>query len=442
MGILTRFASIDQDVFRVVPVAQTLSDTCPRDPFAPRVRECRAGCLWSLVALTVGGGRMKRAAIALLVAAVVASAGGSNALAEQPTPEDGAPPTGTLTVTSQPPAARVYLDGAFAGTTPAALPGTVAGAYRVTVKADGYEAWSQKVAVYAGEELQVSASLVPRPGAGAVPPSPNLEAEDVPSDAAGPRTWTDPISRMEFVRIPGGCYLMGSPFSETGAYSAEGPQHEVCVDSFWMGKTEVTNAQYRQYKASHDSGSYKSLGLNGDNQPVVSVSWNEVQEYIQWLSRSTGRQFRLPTEAEWECAARGGTTQTRFWGDDPSRACEYANVKDQTAQQEWPDWTTIHECRDRFAAAAHVGRFQPNAFGLHDMLGNVEEMCADWFAWDYYVGSPLDNPTGPPSGTKRVARGGTWSYVPQYVRAASRNEIDPGERGGVPPTLGFRLVTQ
>ena len=402
---------------------------------------------------------MKCTALLLCAAVLVASAGGgtsseaaastedagNSAPTGQPAPPPVSSPAGTLTVTSQPPTARWYLNGTFAGTTPATMTGVAAGTHRITVKVDGHEAWSQKVVIYAGEELQVSASLYPRPGPGSLSPTPDAGAEMLPAAAREGQVWTESTSGMEFVWIPGGCYLMGSPFSEAGPYSPEGPQHEVCVDSFWMGKTEVTNAQYRRYKPAHDSGHYREISLNGDNQPAVRVSWNDAQEYILWLNRSTGKQFRLPTEAEWEFAARGGTTQSRYWGDDPAKACEYANVKDRTAQRQWPDWTTIHECSDRYAAAAHVGRFLPNSFGLHDMLGNAEELCADWYASDYYAESALDNPTGPSSGAKRVARGGSWSYVPQYVRAASRNEMEPDDRGGIPSdpaNLGFRLVTR
>jgi sulfatase modifying factor 1 len=375
----------------------------------------------------------------------VPTAGGGSVLTEEPVPHPVSPPAGTLTVTSQPPTAKWYLNGTFAGMTPGTMTGVVAGTHRVTVKVDGYEGWSQKVTVIAGGELQVSASLLPRQRPDPVSLTPNVGTGVTPAEAGKGQIWTDPTTGMDFLWIPGGCHLMGSPSSEAGLYSAEGPQHEVCVDSFWMVKTEVTNSQYRRYKPGHDSGRYEGIDINGDNQPVVRVSWNDAQEYSQWLSRSTGKQFRLPTEAEWEYAARGGTTQTRYWGDDPSKACGYANVKDQTARRQWAEWTTIHECSDKFAAAAHVGRFLPNNFGLYDMLGNAEELCADWFAPNYYAESALDNPTGPSSGVNRVARGGSWSYVPQYVRAASRNEIEPDDRGGAPPNpanLGFRLVVR
>ena len=270
-----------------------------------------------------------------------------------------------------------------------------------------------------------------------------------PTSAA--QTFTDPETGMEFVWVPGGSFQMGQTASEKEdiikeigrdkfeKYCAcELPRHRVCVDGFWMGKYEVTNAQYRRFISGHSSESFKGHSLNGDEQPVVEVSCDDAIVYAEWLSSKSGsRRFRLPSEAEWEYACRAGTTTVCFWGDDVSPACRYANVGDKTAQKEWSTWT-VHDCDDGVMVTAPVGSFQPNGFGLYDMLGNVWEWCSDWFGEDYYKESPERNPRGLSSGTYRIARGSCWDSPPRYVRSASRNKRRPDNRGYA---LGFRLVS-
>jgi len=208
------------------------------------------------------------------------------------------------------------------------------------------------------------------------------------------------------------------------------------VSGFSIGKYEVTNAQYRRFKPSHNSGDYNGKSLNGDNQPVVNVSWNDAVEYAQWLSRQSGKAYRLPIEAEWEYAARGGSSARNYWGNRKDDACGHANVADQWAKFIWSDGA-IHNCDDGHAVTAPVGRYRPNAFGLYDMMGNVWEWCSDWYDENYYGVSPKDNPQGPSSGSSRVNRGGSWYSEPWYVRSADRVRFGPSVRGN---DLGFRLV--
>ncbi|CAK8711227.1 hypothetical protein KKHLCK_00220 [Candidatus Electrothrix laxa] len=275
------------------------------------------------------------------------------------------------------------------------------------------------------------------------PPAP------VQSKPVQPKTWTEPITGMEFVRVEGGCFQMGQMEKEKkqliaevgqGDYDSyfedELPRHKVCVDDFWMAKYEVTNRQFRLFRPEHDSGEYKGKSLNGEKQPVVEVSREDARDYAVWLARQSGKKIRLPTEAEWEYAARAGTDTARFWGDAADDACRYANVADQTAKKSWPDWT-IHNCDDGYAVSASIGSFWANAFGLHDMLGNVWEWCADWYGEDYYASSSKDNPTGPSSGSYRVIRGGSWYDDPGCVRSANRSRSTPDRRGN---GLGFRLA--
>ena len=253
------------------------------------------------------------------------------------------------------------------------------------------------------------------------------------------REWSDPTTGMEFVWIESGCFQMGSPDSEAGRNDDEGPVHEVCVDGFYMGKYEVTNAQYRQFKREHDSGDYQGHSLNNDDQPAVEVSWEDAREFADWLTEQSdgNAAFRLPTEAEWEYAARAGTPTARFWGDDPDAACAYANVADQTAQQQWEDWT-IHDCDDGYAVSAPVGSFRPNAFGLYDMLGNVWEWCADTYHGSY-ADAPADGSfRGNLDDEKaKLLRGGSWFDFPPLVRSANRDRFSPGLRAS---DVGVRLV--
>ncbi|GAB6084356.1 formylglycine-generating enzyme family protein [Desulfuromonas carbonis] len=276
-------------------------------------------------------------------------------------------------------------------------------------------------------------------------------------------SWTDPTTGMEFVFVKGGCFQMGSPASETGRDGDEGPVHEVCVDDFYLGKTEVTVAQFRRFveatgyrtEAESGDGSYvykgakweKQAGVNwrrnalgdgpaDDRHPVVHVSWNDAVACAKWLAGKSGRSLRLPTEAEWEYAARAGTRSARFWGEDSGQACRYANVADRTAKRKWSGWT-VHDCDDGYETTAAVGSFLPNGLGLFDMLGNVWEWCSDWYGNDYYGSSLRNNPQGPTGGSYRVLRGGSWRFGPEYVRSAFRG-------GGAPDYryvhLGFRLA--
>ena len=220
------------------------------------------------------------------------------------------------------------------------------------------------------------------------------------------KIFRDPVLGMEFVWIPGGTFNMGQSDAEKEMLlktmgperyqkycACERPRHEVSVSGFWLGRYEVTNAQFRRFKPDHDSGSFLGLTLNGDRQPVVNVSWYEARDFAEWLGQLCGRKIRLPTEAEWEYACRGGTTTIRFWkGCQP--VCLYANIADLSAKKKWPKWT-VCDCNDSCPTTAPVGSFQPNPFGLYDMLGNVWEWCADWYADGYYEISPMTTRPGP-----------------------------------------------
>ncbi|HSY64646.1 MAG TPA: SUMF1/EgtB/PvdO family nonheme iron enzyme [Terriglobales bacterium] len=227
---------------------------------------------------------------------------------------------------------------------------------------------------------------------------------------SGPRTAipvTEP-SRQEpqLVLIPAGWFAMGS---ETGQ-DTERPVHRVWIDSFYLSECQITNAEYADFlkatgkKApplSHD------LNFNQPEQPVVSVSWFEAVKYCEWLSGVSGRKYRLPTEAEWEHASRGGPEGKLFpWGDDPPQS--QANYAER--------WKTGPE---------PVRRSSPNGFGLYDICQNVHEWCSDWFQPDYYAHSAERNPQGPDTGRRRASRGGSWRHHIKVTRCAARSSIPP-----------------
>jgi formylglycine-generating enzyme required for sulfatase activity len=272
--------------------------------------------------------------------------------------------------------------------------------------------------------------------------------------------WTEPLTGMRFVRIPAGCFRMGSDAGEAGRDRDEGPMHEVCLDGFWMSQYEVTRGQFRTFVEQtgyvtdaeregfswvYDGRWEKKPGYSwhrpgfaqDDRHPVVHVSLNDAQAMARWLTERSKGEFRLPTEAEWEYACRAGTLSARFWGEDPKDACTFANVADETARKRYPVWET-HPCADGFVFTAPVGSFRPNGFGLHDMLGNVWEWCADIYDPDAYRKHSGKNPVVEKGGTARVVRGGSWYSRPRYVRSAGRDQLSRPDRRS--QDQGFRLI--
>ena len=271
-----------------------------------------------------------------------------------------------------------------------------------------------------------------------VEPKPPATSPDRPPTNPQPgQSYTDTVTGMTLVWTPPGCFAMGSPDTEKDR-SANEMQHQVCLKGFWMGKTEVTNAQYRLFDASHDSGNYETYDLNGAKQPVVRVSWQEATAYARWLSDKSGLRFRLPTEAEWEYAARAGKTDASYWGSDASQACRYAKIYDETARKAKPFNWANYPCESGQVVAAPVGQFTPNAFSLYDMLGNV----AEWTCSSYdsaYAGGETQCVDRTATGGRRVLRGGSWSDYPGLVRFAYRFPTVPENKKF---DYGFRLVLE
>jgi hypothetical protein len=181
--------------------------------------------------------------------------------------------------------------------------------------------------------------------------------------------WTEPLTGMEFIWVPEGCVERVGPPNRASGEDADRPKEPLCVAGFWLGASEVTNRQYRLFRPDHDSGDFEGHSLDDDEQPVVNVSWRQAVAFGEWLSERSGQALRLPTEAEWEYGARAGGGPSRYWGDDPSEVCRYANGYDLSAYRAFRfDWPPL-ECDDGFIVSAPIERFPPNRFGLFDMLG-------------------------------------------------------------------------
>ena len=239
---------------------------------------------------------------------------------------------------------------------------------------------------------------------------------------------------------------MGSPASEEGRFSCpnEGPVHRVTIgQAFAVGVYEVTFAEWDACVNGGGCNGYRPAdeGWGREQRPVISVSWEDAQAYVQWVSEKTGKPYRLLSEAEWEYMARAGTTTARYWGEGEAEQCRYANGADQTAKQYNRGWTVV-ACDDGHHRTAPVGSYAANGFGLYDVLGNVWEWVQD--CWnESYTGAPSDGSLCTrPRGSEdhcyvRVLRGGAWSSGPRYLRSAYRDRIDLDLRNVF---IGFRIA--
>ena len=243
-------------------------------------------------------------------------------------------------------------------------------------------------------------------------------AQALPQSQSAQLTAIEP----SLVPIPEGWFLMGSDIGQ----DCERPLHRVWVDEFLLAATQVTNTEYGRFL--HATGALPPPFWTDSNfcdprQPVAGVSWFEATRYCEWLSEQTGRRYRLPTEAEWERAARGGAEQKKFpWGDEPPQSLpNYA-----TRWQKGPE---------------PVASYAPNAFGLYDICDNVHEWCSDWYDPNYYAVSPDRNPYGPERSSMHPARksskGGSWRHHIKVARCSARSSIPPEFQYA---DYGFRVV--
>jgi formylglycine-generating enzyme required for sulfatase activity/predicted Ser/Thr protein kinase len=257
--------------------------------------------------------------------------------------------------------------------------------------------------------------------------------------------------------LPPGTFVQGAAPDQADAAPFEQPQHQVRINyPLGMGVYEVTVGEFKEFAqdTAHKSagcqtydGTWQARSeLNWNNvgypqtatYPVACVSWRDAREYAEWLSRKTGRHYRLPSDSEWEYAARAGSASSRPWSARADAACASANVADETAAQRFPGWK-VHPCKDGFVYSAPVGSFQPNAFGLYDTLGNVFEWVQDCWHTDYR-GAPADGSAWVDGDcTQRGMRGGSWFTSPALVSISARNRFEDTYRSN---SVGFRLVRE
>jgi formylglycine-generating enzyme required for sulfatase activity len=214
----------------------------------------------------------------------------------------------------------------------------------------------------------------------------------------------DAAPDIEMVLVKGGCFQMGDTFGDGS--NDEKPVHEVCVNDFYIGKYLVTQEQWQAVMGNNPSE------FKGERRPVGEVSWDDAQQFIVKLNAQAGRNYRLPTEAEWEYAARSGGKREKWAGtSDENSLRKYAWYKENSGEK-----THV------------VGTKKPNGLGIYDMSGNLWEWCQDWYGAVYYEESPKDNPQGPKTGTSRVLRGGSWCLDTWNMRAAKRYGDGPSYR--------------
>ncbi len=231
------------------------------------------------------------------------------------------------------------------------------------------------------------------------------------------------IGGIEFAAIPGGTFAMGD--RSDLALPNEQPVHEVTLDGFWMATTELTFKQWNAFIAASAYPRGRSQAQS-DDHPVVSITWDDAKAYADWFSKTYGVVVRLPSEAEWEYAARGGL-----------RGRQYPNGNSMSPR----------EANYASDGAVSVASYPPNGFGLYDMAGNVFEWLGDWYDKDYYRASPRTNPPGPATqdsgGQRRADRGGGWCMGIEKVRVSARH-AGPGawDEGGTADCLGFRLLME
>lgn len=227
------------------------------------------------------------------------------------------------------------------------------------------------------------------------------------------------VNEPDIIVIPNGWFLMGS---ERGQEN-ERPCHRVWIDSFGIGRCPVTNRAYGKFLEATQKlppPFWRYPMFSDMDQPVVGVSWNDAVAYCSWLSEKLERTFRLPTEAEWERAARGGRDGAEYpWGDEP------------------PWEKSIKGCNEETGGPMPVGVNEPNGFGLHDMSEGVHEWCSDYYDYRYYHYSPERNPQGAAFGQRRSSRGGSWRHRVKFSRCAARSSLPPSFKYS---DYGFRVA--
>ena len=317
---------------------------------------------------------------------------------------------GNLSVNYKPFGADVYIDGKKIGQSPRVFNGIMVGSHKVEIKKDGYSTDSKTVNILEGQTATLAGMLTT-----------NTSSSVASGTSSSGNTITIPVKNgisIEMVRVEAGTFIMGATPEMKEPWDDEKPAHQVTLtNDYYIGKYEVTQALWKAVMG------YNPSAFKGDNLPVEQVSWDDCQEFISKLNSITGKTFRLPTEAEWEYAARGG---------NKSRGYQYSgsnNISDVA-------WYKDNWYKDNSDNKTHaVGSKQANELGIYDMSGNVWEWCQYWFG--SYSSSSQVNPIGANSGSDRVFRGGGWYNNARFCRSSCRRNDEPGFRSR---GLGLRLV--
>lgn len=326
---------------------------------------------------------------------------------------------GSLIVDGSPADATVYVDGKKVGTSPLFVSELLIGTHTIRLEKDGYDQQEKTVQIAENQESMLDFMLTKTVA----------KAPVVPAVPQGGTVETITVKGVLFnmIKVQGGTFTMGATAEQgSDADSDEKPTHQVTLSDYYIGETEVTQELWQavmgttiQEQAKKSTYGTSLYGV-GNSYPMYYISWNDCQTFISKLNSLTGKNFRLPTEAEWEYAARGG---------QKSKGYKYAGSHTLTLSNvAWYDGNSSYETHP-------VKQKQANELGLYDMSGNVWEWCQD--RWGSYSSSWQTNPKGPSSGSNRVIRGGSWYYSASYCRVAIRNYDSPGNRNY---NLGFRVV--
>ena len=320
---------------------------------------------------------------------------------------------GNLSVNYKPFGADVYVDGKKLGQSPRVFNGLLVGNHQVEVRKDGYATDRKTISISEGQTASITGTLASNAVASS---NTSGYSSSSSSMASGSNAISIPVKdgiSIDMVKVEAGTFMMGATSEMKDPYSDEKPVHQVTLtNDYYMGKYEVTQALWQAVMGSNPSN------FKGDNLPVETVNWNDCQEFISKLNSLTGRKFRLPTEAEWEYAARGGKK---------SRGYQYSGSR-KISDVAWYEGNSRSKTHP-------VGRKQANELGIYDMSGNVWEWCSDWYG--SYSSSSQTNPMGSDSGAKRVRRGGSWCYIARICRSSYRSGDAPDCRGLY---LGLRLA--
>ena len=311
---------------------------------------------------------------------------------------------GNLSVNYKPFGADVYIDGKKVGQSPRVFNGILVGSHKVEIKKDGYDTDSKTVSILEGQPASLSGVLTTH-ASSSVSSGSSLTGKTITIPVK------DGIS-IDMVRIGAGTFTMGATPEMENPYNDEKPTRCVTLtNDYYIGKYEVTQALWQAVMGSNPSN------RKGDNLPVEEVSWDDCQEFISKLNRMTGKTFRLPTEAEWEYAARGGNKSKGYQYSGSNNLSDVAWYRDNSGYKTYA-----------------VGTKQPNELGIYDMSGNVWEWCQDWYG--EYSSSSQVNPTGANSGSSRVNRGGAVGNDARLCRSSCRANDVPGTHYSI---LGLRL---